>query len=117
MQIPSQVKPAAWGAIAGAVALAIIGFSWGGWVTGGTAEKMAKAGADTAVVAALAPICVEQFQLQPEASAKLLELKNIQTYGRGAYIEKAGWATMPKGGSPNSGVARACAAMLTALNP
>ena len=34
----AAVKPALWGAAAGAIALAIVGFNWGGWVTGGTAE-------------------------------------------------------------------------------
>jgi len=99
------------------VALAFIGFTWGGWVTGSAAVKMAKTSADTAVVTALAPICVEQFQLQTDVSARLAELKGIATYERGAYIEKAGWATMPQNGSPNSGVARACATMLVALSP
>jgi hypothetical protein len=45
MQIPAQVKPAAWGAAGGAVAAMIIGFAWGGWVTGGTSEKNAGTGA------------------------------------------------------------------------
>jgi len=51
----ATVKPALWGAAAGAIALAIVGFNWGGWVTGGTAETLAKNSAATAVVAALAP--------------------------------------------------------------
>ena len=37
MEIPKEtkaaVKPALWGAAAGAIALAIVGFNWGGWVT------------------------------------------------------------------------------------
>ncbi len=37
-------------AIAGAIALAIIGFSWGGWVTGGTAQEMAEKKAENAVI-------------------------------------------------------------------
>ena len=41
MQVPAQVKPAAWGAVGGAIAAMIIGFAWGGWVTGGTSEKNA----------------------------------------------------------------------------
>jgi GTP cyclohydrolase I-like protein len=41
MQIPAEVKPACWGAVGGAVALAIVGFMWGGWVTGGKAEARA----------------------------------------------------------------------------
>jgi hypothetical protein len=52
------VKPACWGAAGGAIALAIIGFTWGGWVTGGHAKTLA----DAAVTAALVPICADKFQ-------------------------------------------------------
>lgn len=41
MAAPEWLKPGLFGAGIGAVALAIVGFSWGGWVTGGTAEAMA----------------------------------------------------------------------------
>ena len=44
MAFPAQVKPAVWGAIGGAIAAMIIGFVWGGWVTGGTSEKNARGG-------------------------------------------------------------------------
>lgn len=33
MNIPVETKPAFWGFAAGAAAMAIAGFSWGGWVT------------------------------------------------------------------------------------
>ena len=46
----ATARSALWGAAAGAIALAIVGFSWGGWVTGGTAETLAKNRAATAVV-------------------------------------------------------------------
>ena len=58
MQIPMELKPAFWGAVGGAAALAIVGFSWGGWVTANTADTNAKQRSEKAVVAALAPICV-----------------------------------------------------------
>ena len=45
-----------WGAVAGAIALAIVGFTWGGWVSAGTA----KAQADAAGWTALLPICAEK---------------------------------------------------------
>jgi hypothetical protein len=61
MQVPSQVKPACWGAVGGAIVLAFIGFNWGGWVTGATAEAMAKQRANAAVEIALRPICAENF--------------------------------------------------------
>ena len=66
-----------WGAAGGALALAIVGFSWGGWVTGGTAQKMARQEANAAVVKVLTPFCVANFQKAPDAVAKLASLKKI----------------------------------------
>jgi len=48
----------------------MVGFGWGGWVTGGSAELTAKTRSDNAVVAALAPICLTQFQKAPDAAAQ-----------------------------------------------
>ncbi len=70
----ATVKSSLFGAAAGAAALAIIGFSWGGWVTGGTAEKIANRNASTAVVLALAPICVDNFRRQPDAGTQLVSM-------------------------------------------
>jgi hypothetical protein len=109
----AAVKPALWGAAAGAVALAIVGFGWGGWVTGGTAETLAKNGAATAVVAALTPICVEKFRQSADASANFAEMKKATyAWDQGKFVEKGGWATMPGSTEPNSAVARACAESL-----
>jgi hypothetical protein len=71
MQVPSAVKPACWGAVGGAIALAIIGFHWGGWMTSHAAGKFADERADVAVVAALTPICVDKFQHDADAAANL----------------------------------------------
>lgn len=57
-EMRAAVKPACFGAVGGAIALAIFGFTWGGWVTGGQATRLA----DAAVTAALVPICADQFQ-------------------------------------------------------
>ena len=46
----------------------VIGFSWGGWVLGSTANRHAAEQASTAVVAVLTPICVE-IQLLGRAAA------------------------------------------------
>ena len=62
MKTPVETKPAVWGAIGGAVALAIVGFNWGGWVTAGKAEADAAKRTNDAVVVALAPVCVDKFQ-------------------------------------------------------
>src|ERR1700751_1720793 len=109
----AAVKPALGGAAAGAIALAIVGFSWGGWVTGGTAETLAKNSAATAVVAALTPICVVKFQQAPGASGNLAERKKATySWDQSKFVEKGGWATMPGSTEPNSAVAAACAESL-----
>ena len=115
MKIHPGVKPAVWGAVAGAIALAVVGFSQLGWTLGSTAEKMATQRAETAVVAALAPICVERFQQQTDAAAKLVAFNKVSSWDRRSLIEKGGWATMPGSSTPNSAVASACADKLGSL--
>ena len=112
--IPIGTKPALWGVAAGAIALAVIGFGWGGWITSGTAEASARVRANDAVVVALTPVCVDRFQRATDASTNLLELKKADTWSRGTFVEKGGWATMPGTQTPEriTAVARACADLL-----
>ena len=105
-------KPAAWGAVAGAVAIMILGFSWFGWTLGSTAEKAANERAETAVVATPTPICVEKFQHQAGAAEKLIEFKKAASWDRRALIEKGGWAATPGTEKTISAVAAACAEKL-----
>jgi hypothetical protein len=58
-----------------------------------------------AVVAALAPICVERFHQQADAETKLVEFKKVSSWDRRSIIEKGGWATMPGSGTLDSAVA------------
>ena len=108
MNTPEWLKPGLQGAAVGAVALAIVGFSWGGWVTGGTAKQMASDQARLEVVAALVPICIEQSNQDPHVVATLARLKDTSSYQRSDMLMKAGWATMPGSSDPNRDVARAC---------
>ena len=110
-----KIKQGLWGAAGGAVVLAVIGFTWGGWVTGGTAQKMAEEMAENAVVDRLAPICVEQFNQDSEKVQKLKELKETDTWQRDDYVEEQGWATMPGEKEADSKVATKCADMLMKL--
>jgi hypothetical protein len=115
MQIPVETKPALWGALGGAVAMAIVGFSWGGWVTGGKSETAAALRASSAVTAALAPVCVAKFQGASDATTNLAALKKADTWQQGDFVEKGGWATMPGTAQPPeqlSAVAKACATLL-----
>jgi len=100
-------------AVGGAVALAIIGFNWGGWVTTGTAEAMAKEIAANAVAERLGLICVAQFNRDSEKGQKLKEMKDKDVWDKGRYIEKQSWSIMPGEDKPDSKVADACAKHLT----
>lgn len=96
----------------GAVATMLIGFSLGGWVTGGTARKMAARDAKDAMIAALAPICVDKFENNADVATNLSTLKKISLWQQATFIENGGWATMPGANSSDMGVAQACAELL-----
>ncbi len=88
MSAPDWVKPAVWGVIGGAIAAIIVGFYWGGWVTGGTATKMEAASAETAIVQAFTPLCVAKAEQQPE---KLVLLKAESSWKQDDFVVEAGW--------------------------
>jgi hypothetical protein len=102
-----------WFLVAAVALTMIVGFTWGGWVTAGTARATATTLADGAVVKRLAPICVVQSADDPQRARKLTELKAESAWKRGEYIEKQGWATMPGEDKPDSRVAEECATLLT----
>jgi alpha/beta superfamily hydrolase len=103
-----------WGAAGGAVALAIVGFSWGGWVTGNTAQQLARKEATAAVVKVLTPFCIANFQKAPDASDKLVALKMISSsWQRESFVRDNKWALIGK--DQDSGVIDACAAELYKL--
>lgn len=114
MKLPIETKPALWGIAGGAVALAIVGFTWGGWITGGKAETTTLTRVDDAVVLALAPVCVEKFQRGADAVANLAALRKVDTWSQGDFVEKGGWAAVPGNNSSArvAAVAKACASLL-----
>ena len=84
MQVPSMLqgesrKRLLQGAAAGAVATIFVGFYWGGWSLGSTADKMAKERSELAVIAALAPVCADKFSALPDADAKKAALSKIDS--------------------------------------
>lgn len=115
MKIPVETKPALWGAAAGDAALAFIGFNFAGWTTSGKAEIAAVARANTAVVTAMAPMCVDRFRKASDVAANTEALKKTDSWAQGDFVEKGGWATMPGATVPADqlgAVAKACAVLL-----
>ncbi|HEV8389485.1 MAG TPA: hypothetical protein VGQ35_06570 [Dongiaceae bacterium] len=110
MQIPTWTKPGITGAIVGAIATMIIGFSQGGWYSGGSAERLAQQRADVAVIDALVPICISQSKLDPDTTAKLGQLTALKSsYEQRDFVISSGWATMPAADGPNRDLASKCA--------
>jgi predicted dienelactone hydrolase len=111
--MPQWIKPAVWGAVAGSVMTMIIGFSYGGWTTSGTAARLAQLQADTAVTTALVPLCIAQSKADGAVVKKMGELKALtSSYEQRDFVTKTGWATVPGGGDANRDVAEACATAL-----
>ena len=110
-----MIKPFVWGIVVGAIVLLIVIFATGWVVTSSSAQAKAEEMAEKAVVDQLAPISVEQFLQDPNREERLKELKEVDSWKRGEYVEKQGWATMPGAESPAPGVADECATRLMEL--
>ena len=105
----------AWACVVSIVATMIVGFAWGGWVKGSTAEEMATEAAAGARATLAAAICVSQFGAADTATDQLASLKGMDSWKRDTFIEEAGWVTMPGDKSPVAGAAVLCAEQL--INP
>jgi pimeloyl-ACP methyl ester carboxylesterase len=108
MNIPEWTKPALVGAGAGAIALAIVGFSWGGWMTASAAAKMSDKGSMAAVATALTPYCLANAKDDPMAAGVMAELKTANSYKRRGIVEDAGWATPLGEEKPDRALAETC---------
>ena len=107
-----KIKSFFWNAIVGAIIISIVGFSWLGWVTGGTAQQEAKQMSEEAVNDRLTKICVYQAIQDPGKDLKLKELKEKSSYEIDDYVMKQGWATIPGDEEPERVVADKCAKLL-----
>ena len=112
MKIPEWTKPGIWGAIIGSIATMIVGFSYAGWTTAGTTERMSSDRASAAVVSALVPYCTAKAMADADP-AKMAKLKTeTSSYSRSDMVRTAGWATLPGMTAPDSALADACSMKL-----
>ena len=90
-----------WACAGSALVATIVGFSWGGWVTGGTAAKMAEESAAQARQELAAVVCVDRFMGAPDVGVQLTALKDIESpYAQGKFVEDGGWAIIVPASSP-----------------
>ena len=97
-----------WSCVGCAIATVIVGFTWGGWVTGGTAAKMAQDAAASSRDQLAAAFCAYRFEHSPDAATQLAALKKAQLWDRDDIIRNGGWVTLPGVKEPVSDAAGPC---------
>ena len=97
-----------WACAGSVIAATVVGFSWGGWVTGGSAQEMAEESAAQARQELAAVVCVDRFMAGPDAGVQLTALQEITTpRAQGKFVEDGGWAIIVPGSGPTDYKARA----------
>jgi len=100
----------AWACVATVAATLVVGFSWGGWVTGGTARAMAADAGNEARGQLASVVCAESFMAARDAAVQLVALKEIDSsYQQRRFVQDGGWATMPGEDSPDRRAVELCA--------
>ena len=97
-----------WSCVAVSVLTIVAGFTWGGWVTEGTAqEKVQESRRNLA-----AKFCVQRFLEASDASSQHASLMEASGWQRDDFVRKGGWAELPDLDRPIAGVADLCAEKL-----
>jgi hypothetical protein len=109
------VKPSLWTG-AGGVVIGMFLLSYGfGFMSGTTAEKLARTSSETAVIAVLAPVCADKFRALPDVAARTTTLVANKEYSykmREAFPEAL--ITLPGKSYPDSALTAACAGLILA---
>lgn len=112
MTFPEWTKPGIYGAMGGAIAVSLLGFTWGGWTTNGNAQAMAQDLATHEVTLAMVPVCLGISADDPTRTEKLAILQDLSGFGRRNAMMETGWATRPGSDTPDRDLADACLAGL-----
>ncbi len=105
-----------WSCAGCVVATMVVGFTWGGWVTGGTAQDRADKAAEQAVAALAADICFKRYLASPDARTNLTALNEESVYRRNGVLEDGGWVTFADREEPIDGAAKLCAERLAEVD-
>ena len=105
-----------WSCVGCVTATLIVGFTWGGWTTQGSAVAMAKSAADQARDQLVAAVCVQRFESAPDAAAQLALLKKTEIWEQADLIAKGGWVTLPGLKEPVTGAADLCVQKLMTVD-
>ena len=105
-----------WSCAACVVLTMVVGFTWGGWVTGGTAQDMVEEATETTTEQLAAALCVDRFMSAQDVGVQLASLQEItSSYRQSEFIEDGGWATLPGAEEANAEGADLCAERLAEM--
>ena len=104
-----------WSCVGCVIATIVVGFFWGGWVTGATADQRVAAAHDEGRAELAATICVARYVDAPDAAVQLAALKDESSWSRKGTISDAGWTTPLGFDEPVTGAADLCADRLVEL--
>lgn len=106
-----------WACLVSIILTIFVGFTWGGWVTTAAAQKAADTMAKDAVVQRLVPICVAQFNQDPDKALKFGEMNGMTSSQQAKYVQDQGWATISGVEKPDRKVVDACTKLLLEMSP
>ena len=112
MSNPEWLKSGLYGAVIAAAAVGIVGFTWGGWVTGRTSQDRAMAMVHDEFIAATVPVCLNTARTGPDRAAKLATIRDASALQRRDAQIEADWATVPGAKAPDRDVAQTFLASL-----
>lgn len=101
-----------WSCVGFVIATMVVGFTVGGWVTGGTAREMAENAAEKARAHLVASVCVEKFVTGNQFADRLVALKAADSWDRDNLITDGGWVTLAGMEEPLGDAADLCAQQL-----
>ena len=105
-----------WSCAGCVIATMVVGFTWGGWVTGGSAQERADEAAEQAVAELAADICFKRYLASPDVRVNLTALNEESSYRRSGVLEDGGWVTLADREDPIDGAAGLCAKRLAEVD-
>ena len=104
-----------WSCVGTAVATMVIGFTVGGWTTGGTATEMVEEARSKARAELVANLCVDNFLSAANAERNLAQLKEAKSWERDDFISAGGWSQFTGLKEQVASADDLCAAQLVAM--
>lgn len=107
----------AWVAAGASVLTMVLGFTIGGWTTGGTAARMAAEARTTAQAELAAAVCAANFRQSPTAREAQAQLAGLTTMRQRQFVLDQPWGQVPGAEGVSRAAAELCARKIVAMDP